>query len=206
MTTEQQTSTTVSLTTTTRTRAVRRPTFFRPYYNNQRFIFSCTFLSVLCFIQRLFSVRNLLSAHVSNFCKDPLKIHIDFHRQPFLLLLLQTRVDSRLICASTAVTLMLHVCGGSFRPTYAHNVTAFPAFDRTLLAPVIGPFFAVLDRSFAVNGTDAPTLLGVSAGIFPLDYSTFCRWTHHCAFFSPHQLQLPFNMAFLHSWPVRKVR
>ena len=36
-------------------------------HTNQRFSFCCTFLSVLCFIQRLFSVRNLLSAHVSDF-------------------------------------------------------------------------------------------------------------------------------------------
>jgi len=70
---------------------------------------------------------------------------------------------------------MLHGCGGSFHPTYAHHVTAFPAFDRTLLPPVIGPFFDVLDRSFAVNGTDAPTLLGVSVGIFPSTCSTRCR-------------------------------
>jgi len=35
-------------------------------HNNHRFLFSCTFLSVLRSIQRLFSVRNLLSAHVSD--------------------------------------------------------------------------------------------------------------------------------------------
>jgi len=59
---------------------------------------------------------------------------------------------------------------------------------------------------FAVNRTDAPALLGVSVGIFPSTYSTRCRWTHHCAFSSTHQLQLPFNMAFLSSWSARKVR
>ena len=63
---------------------------------------------------------------------------------------------------------MLHGCGGSFRPTNAHHVTEFPAFNRPLLAPVTGPFFDVLDRSFAVIGTDALTLLGVSVGIFLL--------------------------------------
>ena len=110
------------------------------------------------------------------FCKDRLKIHFDFERPPFLSQLLQTCVDSRLICTSTAVTLMLHGCGGSFRPTDAHHVTEFPAFNRTLLAPVTGPFFNVLDRSFAVNGTDALTLLGVSVGIFlSTSYSTCCR-------------------------------
>jgi len=72
--------------------------------------------------------------------------------------------------------LRLHGCCGSFRPTYTHHVAAFPAFNRPLLAPVTGPFFDVLDRFFAVNGTDAPTLLGVSVGIFfPLAYSTCCR-------------------------------
>jgi len=45
----------------------------------------------------------------------------------------------------------------------------FHAFNRPLLAPVTGPFFDVLDRSFAVNGTDAPTLLGVSVDIFFLN-------------------------------------
>jgi len=95
-----------------------------------------------------------------------LKINFDFERQPFLLQLLQTCVDSHLICTSTAVTFMSHGCGGSFRPTNAHHVTEFPAFNCMLLAPVAGPFFDVLDRSFAVNGTDAPTLLGVSVGIF----------------------------------------
>jgi len=119
-------------------------------------------------------------------------ILIDRHQ--FLLQLLQTCVDSCLICTSTAVTLMLHGCGGSFRPTYVHHVTEFHAFNRTLLAPVTGPFFDVLDRSFAVNGTDAPTLLGVSVGIFrSTSYSTCCRWTHHCAFSSLHQRLLPFN-------------
>jgi len=34
--------------------------------NNQRFLFSCTFLSVLCFIHRLFSVRNLFFAQASD--------------------------------------------------------------------------------------------------------------------------------------------
>ena len=136
-------------------------------HNNQRFLFSSTFLSVLCFIQRLFSVCHLFSAHVSLFfCKDSLKIHFDFDRHQFYLQLLQTCVDSCLICTSTAVTLRLHGCGGSFRPTYAHHVTVFHAFNHTLLAPVTGPFFDVLGRSFAVNGTDAPTLLGVSVGIF----------------------------------------
>ena len=35
------------------------------FVHNQRFLFSCTFLSVLCFIQRVFSNRSLFSAHVS---------------------------------------------------------------------------------------------------------------------------------------------
>ena len=86
----------------------------------------------------------------------------------FLLQLLRSCVDSRLICTSTAVTLRLHGCGGSFRPTDAHHVMEFPASNRPLLALVTGPFFDGLDRSFAVNGTDAPTLLGVSVGIFLL--------------------------------------
>ena len=84
----------------------------------------------------------------------------------FLLQLLRSCVDSRLICTSTAVTLMLHGCGGSFRPCYAHHVTEFPAFNLILLAPVTGPFVDALDRPFAVNGRDAPTLWGVSVGIF----------------------------------------
>jgi len=51
---------------------------------------------------------------------------------------------------------MLHGCGRSFRPTYAHHVTEFPTFNRTLLAPVTGPFNDVLDRSLsAIKDTDA---------------------------------------------------
>jgi len=51
---------------------------------------------------------------------------------------------------------MLHGCGGSFRPTYAYHVTEFHAFNRTLLAPVTGPFNDVLDRSLsAIKDTDA---------------------------------------------------
>jgi len=121
------------------------------------------------------SPQSSLCPRLRFFYKDPLKTDVDFDRQPFLLQLHHTCVDSRLVCTSTAVTFMLHGCDGSFRPTNAHHVTEFPAFDRTLLAPVTGLFFDVLHRSFAVNGTDAPTLLGVSVDIFPLTYSTRCR-------------------------------
>ena len=51
---------------------------------------------------------------------------------------------------------MLHGCGGSFRPTYAHHVTEFHAFNRTLLAPVTGLCNDVLDCSLsAIKDTDA---------------------------------------------------
>jgi len=57
-----------------------------------------------------------------------------------------------------------------------NHVSALYALDRTLLAPVTGLFNDVLDRSFAVNGTDVPTLLGVSVDIFrSTSYSTCCR-------------------------------
>jgi len=85
--------------------------------NNQRFLFSCTFLSVLCFIHRIFSVPHLFSAHVSAFGKAPLKIHFDFDRRPFLLQLLQTCVDFRLMCTSTPVTLKVHGCRWANPPT-----------------------------------------------------------------------------------------
>jgi len=120
-----------------------------------------------CVSFNVFSQSVIFSLPTSQiFCIDPLKIHFDFDRQLFLLQLLRSCVDSRLICTSTAVTLMLHGCGGSFRPCYAHHVTEFPAFNLILLAPVTGPFVDALDRPFAVNGRDAPTLWGVSVGIF----------------------------------------
>ena len=56
---------------------------------------------------------------------------------------------TRAVCTSTAVTLMLHGCGGSFLPTYAHHVTEFPTFNHTLLTPVTGLFNDVLDRSLS---------------------------------------------------------
>ena len=107
----------------TRTRAVHRP--HSSVHNNHRFLFSCTFLSVLCFIQRLFSVRRLVSAHVPAFLQRRFKNPFWFWQTNVFLQLLQTCVDSCLICTSTAVTLMLHGCGGSFRPTNAHHVTSF---------------------------------------------------------------------------------
>jgi len=88
-------------------------------------------------MQRLFSVRNLLSAHVSDFfCEDSLKIHFDFDRHQFLLQLFQTCVDSRLICTSTTVTLKVHGCRWTNLPAKVNHVSELYALNRTLLAPV----------------------------------------------------------------------
>ena len=47
-------------------------------HKNQIFLFSCTFLSVLCFIEHLCSVRNLLSAHASDFLQRLFDIPFGF--------------------------------------------------------------------------------------------------------------------------------
>jgi len=101
---------------------------------------------------------------------------------------------------------MLYGGCGSFRPTYAHHVTEFPAFNRTLLSPVTGPFFDVLDRPFAVNGTDAPRLLGVSVGIFPCNLFYVLSLNTSLRIFLASPAAATFQHSFLHSWPVRKVR
>jgi len=74
------------------------------------------------------SVIFSLSAY-QTFCKESLKAYFDFDRQVFLVQFPQICLNSRLIRTSTAVTLMLHGCGGSFRPTNAHHVMDFPAFN-----------------------------------------------------------------------------
>ena len=109
--------------------ARRSPTCILPYIIIRDISFPVHFRQ-FCVSFNVFSQFAIFSLPMSQiFCKDPLKIHFDFDRQPFLLQLLQTCVDSRLICTSTAATLRLHGCGRSFRPTYAHHVTEIPAFN-----------------------------------------------------------------------------
>ena len=64
-------------------------------------------------------------------------------------------MDSRLICTSTPVTLKVHGCRWTNLPTKVNHVSEIYALNRTLLAPVTGPFNDVLDRSLsAIKDTD----------------------------------------------------
>ena len=173
------------------------------------------------------SPQSSLCPRLRFFCKDPLKNHFDFDSQPFRLQLLRTGfsfhsrsdcpaayktcVDYRLIYTSTPVTLKVHGCRWTNLPAKVNHVTDLYALNRTLLAPVTGLFNDVLDPSLsAIKDTDAQVnflacrlesyllqILRFVAEPFPL---RFCNYS------SPRQRPLPFNMAFLHSWPVRKVR
>jgi len=78
---------------------------------------------------------------------------------------------------------MLHGCGGSFRPTYAHHVTKFPPFNRTLLAPVTGLFN--VEKSW----------LGQSERQVMLCYKI--SQLHFCGFLVTVPLSLLFKGAFL---------
>ena len=93
--------------------------------------FPVHFVSFVFHSTSFLSPKSSLCPRLRFVCEDSLKFHFYFDRRPFLLQLLQTCVDSSLICTSTAVTLMLHGCGGSFRPTYVHHVTEFLVFNRT---------------------------------------------------------------------------
>jgi len=67
----------------------------------------------------------------------------------------------------------------SFLLHSSNNLTFITPFRSQLLciSPLMSFFNDVLDRIlFAVNGTDAPTLLSVSFSIQQSEHSTCCRW------------------------------
>jgi len=84
--------------------------------------------------------------------------------------------------------LLMHIMWRSFLPSSARRLHLWLAHSLTFWIELLGSTAHMHPHCWAHR-----------LAFFPSAYSTCCHWTHHCAFSSPHQLQLPFNT---HSYTV----